>query len=278
MKLLDAAGLGQHGDVSTDPADRTSTERIGDLAARRDRAESFGSVAADYDRYRPSYPDALMDDLAALQPARVLDVGCGTGKAAVQLAARGLDVLGLEVDARMAAVAAEHGIPVEVSTFEDWADQGRRFDLITCAQAWHWVDPQRGPAKAVDLLQPGGSLAIFWNHADERDEMLLQLAYQRAAPELLEPVGVEHAERQGTFAELLRAGGLFADVTTRDYRWERRYTADDWIGFVATHSDHLALPPERRAALAAELRDVIHGLGGELLLHGGTYVILARLR
>ena len=51
----------------------------------RGRAESFGSSAERYDRYRPSYPDALIDDLARLRPATVLDVGCGTGKVSVAL-------------------------------------------------------------------------------------------------------------------------------------------------------------------------------------------------
>ena len=60
-----------------------------ELYADRSRAESFGSVAEQYDRYRPSYPAALIDDLVAPRPADVLDVGCGTGKAAVLLAARG---------------------------------------------------------------------------------------------------------------------------------------------------------------------------------------------
>jgi predicted RNA methylase len=51
------------------------------------------------------YPDALLDDLATLRPAHVLDVGCGTGKAAVGLARSGLSVLSVELDPRMAEVA-----------------------------------------------------------------------------------------------------------------------------------------------------------------------------
>jgi tRNA1(Val) A37 N6-methylase TrmN6 len=86
----------------------------GERYADRSRAESFGRVAEEYDRYRPSYPAALIDDLVALRPARVLDVGCGTGKAAVLLAERGLPVLGVEVDQQMAGVARRHGIAVVV--------------------------------------------------------------------------------------------------------------------------------------------------------------------
>ena len=116
----------------------------------RSRAESFGDVARCYDRARPSYPPALFDDLLADGGRTVLDVGCGTGIVAALLAARGRDVLGVEVDERMAALARAKGIEVEVAAFEGWDDRGRRFGLLTCGQAWHWIDPQAGAHKAAD--------------------------------------------------------------------------------------------------------------------------------
>jgi SAM-dependent methyltransferase len=134
------------------------------LYSNRDRAEAFGAVASAYDRFRPSYPDALISDLAQLAPERALDVACGTGKVAVALLACGIAVLGVEIDPKMAAVARMHGLIVEEGAFETWDDDGRRFDLITCGQGWHWIDPELGNAKAARLLNPGGTLALFWNY------------------------------------------------------------------------------------------------------------------
>jgi SAM-dependent methyltransferase len=139
---------------------------LAELFRDRGRAESFGSIAEQYDRYRPSAPDALLDEFAALRPSRVLDVGCGTGKVARGLMERGLTVLGIELDERMAAVARAHGVEVEVEGFEDWDDGGRTFDLITCGDAWHWIDPVRGWRKIGQVLRPGGTVARFWNHLD----------------------------------------------------------------------------------------------------------------
>src|SRR6478736_3119307 len=93
----------------------------------RRRAESFGSAADAYDRFRSGYPGALIDDLLADGPSSVLDVGCGTGKVAAAIAARGFRVVGVEPDRRMAAVARARGVEVDVVSFEDWDSQGERF-------------------------------------------------------------------------------------------------------------------------------------------------------
>lgn len=132
------------------------------------RACSFGEDAVAYDRARPAYPEALVDDLMAPGPRRVLDVGCGTGKAGRMFAARGCDVLGVEPDERMAAVARTHGLAVETVSIERWDSAGRTFDLVVSGQAWHWIDPQRALPRVVAALAARGRIAVFWNHSSHR--------------------------------------------------------------------------------------------------------------
>jgi SAM-dependent methyltransferase len=244
----------------------------------RARAESFGGVADEYDRFRPSYPAALVDDLVALNPAAVLDVGCGTGKAARLLVERGVSVLGIEVDAKMAAVARRHGIDVEVASFETWDPSGRQFDLITCAQAWHWVDPQLGTPKAADLLRPGGTLALFWNYDDLDASMqrALDAVYREYAPELLRSLVMGRWRSERPYVGELQASGRFASVDVRRYRWERTFTRAEWVGLIGTHSNHLCLEPGRRTALLDAVGATIERLGGAVATHYGTYTVLAR--
>lgn len=254
--------------MATDPAYR-----------RRERAESFGAVAANYDRYRPSYPAELIDDLVALAPAgsipEVLDVGTGTGIAARLLAAHGLHVLGLEPDPQMATVARGRGLDVEVSGFERWDPRGRTFDLITCAQAWHWIEPAAGAAQAARLLRPGGALALFWNydHLDAATTAAVNAVYGRLAPQLTSLGDVQRLEERG-YADGLR--GHFAAVESRTYPWQRTESVDDWVARVGTHSDHLLLGTQRLATVQAALRSALLELGDSVRLTGGTYLILAR--
>jgi SAM-dependent methyltransferase len=244
-----------------------------ELHLDRDRAESFGPVAEQYDRYRPACPEALIDDLAVLNPTQVLDVGCGTGRVATALVKRGLDVLGVELDERMAEVARDHGIPVEISAFETWDAAGRRFDLITCGDAWHWIEPTQGLTKAAELLRPGGTFARFWNYhvLDEHVADAFDTVYARHAPD-----AYPHARGPWNLTEPSTKDDGFAASETKTYHWERALTADEWIGMAATFSDHQRLAPESLATLKEALHETIETLGGIVHAHGGTYVNLSK--
>lgn len=245
----------------------------------RTRAESFGAAADRYDAARPSYPSALIDDILAGAPTAALDVGCGTGKLSRLLAARDLAVLGVEVDARMAAVARRHGIEVDVSAFEDWPDAGRRFDVLVSDQAWHWVDPERGAAKAQHVLVPGGQLWLCWNLGGPAEPMrpLLDEVYQRCAPELSDdPAAQGGRPREEIYLDRLRASGRFSGIETMEYPWTRRYPTVEYLRLLATHSDHATLPEPTRARLLDQVGAAIDLNGGAVTMAYRTWVVHAR--
>lgn len=248
---------------------------------QRQRAESFGAVADEYDRIRPSYPPELIDELVerlAQRSGDVLDIGCGTGKAGRLLVEREVAVLGVEVDPAMAVVAREHGLAVEVCSFEAWDDAGRTFDLIISGQAWHWIDPDVGVTKAARLLRPEATLALFWNVAelavDVRND--LDRVYRRLAPQLLNQASGGGSD-EPPYAGDLVCSGLFRSVDQHRYRWQARYSRDQWVRLISTHSDHLTLSHWRRARLIGEVGDMIDRHGGAIVADYQTYAVLARV-
>jgi SAM-dependent methyltransferase len=137
---------------------------------RRDLGRVFDEVPELYDRVRPGYPDELFADLVAItgigDEAAVLEVGCGTGLATRSLARLGGSVTAVEPGAGMSALARQRlaafrNVDVQSSTFEDWDDRGRRFDVLVAASAWHWVDPSIGWRRAHEVLRPGGWIALL---------------------------------------------------------------------------------------------------------------------
>jgi SAM-dependent methyltransferase len=248
------------------------------VAVDRSRAEAFGEDAERYDRGRPTYPDELVRDLLVAKPRAVLDVGCGTGIASRCFEGEGRFLLGVEPDARMGALARDHGLDVEIARFEDWDPRGRRFDLLISGQAWHWVDPAVGAAKAAEVIRPGGRFAAFWNHAvhvAEVAEVMLKV-YSRQAPELLEGRsvvlgGVRPRTALGTEASAgsvvdpdaaaLGSAEAFGEIARRSYGWSCRYTAESWLDQLPTHSDHRFLDEGVRQELFDELRSELRTLG-----------------
>jgi SAM-dependent methyltransferase len=229
----------------------------------------FGEDAELYDRVRPSYPAELIDDVVALvgPDSFAVDAGCGTGKAAVLLAARGLNGIGVEADSAMAEVARRQlaGSPrwrVDVSTFEAWPPDDRPLDLLVSAQAWHWFEPEARFRKAYDLLRPGGWLALWWNSPaafDSPARQAIDAAYREHVPEM-DHRGIAGHPRPAF--EPLPEGIWFSPPIERGYAWSQRYTSTAWVDLLRTTSDHRMLPDELRGELLDAVRLAIESHGG----------------
>jgi SAM-dependent methyltransferase len=249
----------------------------------REVAESFGSDAERYDRARPGYPGTLVDRIVAASPGPdVVDVGCGTGIAARQFQAAGCKVLGVDVDARMAELARERGLEVEVAKFEDWDLAGRAFDVVVSAQAWHWVDPVAGAAKAAQALRPGGRLAVFWNAFHLRADLAEAFAavYRRVMPDApmfhRPPPGAEvYRTMCAKAAGGMREAGGFGDPEDWQFDWDRPYTRDEWLDQLPTFGFHTRLPPATLRELLAGVGAAIDAAGGGFTMHYATVVLTA---
>ncbi|MEV6974668.1 methyltransferase domain-containing protein [Kitasatospora sp. NPDC093806] len=241
-----------NGTDSTDSSTNSSTDNP-DL---KHLALSFGSVAAEYDRARPSYPDALFDELErlagrALKGARVLDVGAGTGIATRLLAGRGADVVAVEPSDGMGAqfLASSRGLPLVRGTGDELPFHDDSADLITYAQAFHWTRPELSIPEAVRVLRPGGSIAVWWNVKDETVPWVRALDGRMAA---------RLSDRYHGYGRIDEHTSHFApaglEAASAVLRWERQITVDDLLADLSSRSYLASLDPARRAAVLADER------------------------
>src|ERR1700733_9183652 len=158
----------------------------------------FDEIAADYDRYRPTYPDELVD--RACQVAEigsgdhVLEVGCGSGQLTRSLAARGLHVTALEPGKSLVALARQNlegagEVEFVNAEFEDAPLPREQFRAVFSASAFHWVDPKVSWQKAADVLVPGGTLALvqYFGLEEQRskpDQEAALAAIKKVAPDI----------------------------------------------------------------------------------------------
>ncbi len=248
----------------------------------RQVAESFGLDADRYHRTRPSYPAPLVAKIVDACPGPdVLDVGCGTGIAARQFQAAGCRVLGVDVDERMVEQARQYGIEAEVSAIETWDSAGRQFDAVIAGQAWHWVDPVAGAAKAAQVLRPRGRIALFWN--------VFQLSPQLG--EVFAAVQAEVLPDTGNFWARLsldlyapifakaidgfKQAGSFTEAEQWRFDWERVYTRDEWLDQVPTFGGMNQLPAPKLAEYLAKCGAAIDALGGAFTMGYASVAVTA---
>jgi SAM-dependent methyltransferase len=242
-------------------------------------AESFGAEAARYDRTRPSYPGEMVPAiLAGIPGTDVLDVGIGTGIAARLFLAAGCQVLGVDPDARMAEVARRGGLAVEVAKFEDWDPAGRTFDAVVAGQAWHWVDPAAGAAKAALALRPGGRLALFWNAFQPPPDVAeaLAAAFRLVLPESSGQRRLTGAEGYAAMCERaadgMRGAGVFGEPEQWRFDWDRLYTRDEFLDQVPTSGFAAQVEPTTMKELLAGIGATIDALGGSFTMRYTTVV------
>ncbi len=212
----------------------------------------------------------------------VVDVGCGTGIAARQFRVAGCRVLGVEPDERMAELARQSGIEVEVSTFENWDPAGRVFDMVIAAQAWHWVDPVAGAAKAAQVLERGGRFAGFWNAFKPPAQLGEAFAdvYRRVQTGLpFNPWAGSALDGYQTMCDKAAAGlgqsGRFNEPERWQFDWDRPYSRDEWLDEVPTLGGHSQIPPAELERVLAGIGEAIDDSGGSFAMGYATVVITA---
>jgi len=143
--------------------------------------DHFSACAAQYADFRPHYPQALYQWLAATAPARsrAWDCACGSGQASADLASYFDEVIATDLSAaQLRQAKPDPRISYRVAVAEDSGLPAAHFDLVSVAQALHWFDCERFYAEARRVLRPGGLLAV-WSYG------ICSLDHEHGGAELL---------------------------------------------------------------------------------------------
>jgi SAM-dependent methyltransferase len=243
------------------------------VSDRAERSRSFETVAAEYERYRPDYPEEAIrwaaERLGLAAHARVLDVGAGTGKLSRGLVALGFDVVSVEPGGPMLEQLRK-AVP-EAEALEAPAEaiplQNASVDAAFAAQAYHWFDRERAVPELHRVVRPGGGVALLWNWWDERDPLQQELG-ELAGYAGREPYRDEELPAVPWFEQLGRTTVESTDVSS----------PDALVGYLATTSAFLMTDPAEREESLRAVRELASRYGERFPLPKLTYVfVFARL-
>jgi SAM-dependent methyltransferase len=224
--------------------------------------DHFSASSPGYARFRPGYPDALFEWMAAESPAldRAWDCATGTGQAAAGLASRFAHVAATDASAAQLSEAARHArVSYVRSTAESSALASRSMDAIAIAQAVHWFDQPAFFAEAQRVARPGALIAAwtYWTLLISPEIDVRIAAFYSGVVGPFWPPERRLIERQYRDIEM-----PFAPVKAPELAIDLPMKLDDVAGYVGTWSSTMRYRKEKGTDPVPILIDAIAPLWG----------------
>lgn len=243
--------------------------------------ESFNEAAELYNEVRPSYPNELIDFIIEktnlTHQDDLLEIAPGTGQCTRKFAEKEYKIHAVELGDKLAALLLKNmkdkDVTVDISPFEEWvAPDNKKYKLIYCATAWHWIDPNIKYQKTSDLLLDDGRLAVIWNNSlgtasndilEEAYDILF--SYHKETPLSTKPKTEEEIKSQvlGTKDMLEESGHYLLD----DYfvkTWHIYQPKERLIKGFYTQSSFLSLSDDDKKQVKKVLSGVFTKLESEV--------------
>jgi SAM-dependent methyltransferase len=200
-------------------------------------ADHFSRVASAYATCRPSYPLELFTYLSDLLARHDLawDCAAGSGQATLPLTGRFRRVLATDVSAAMLDRAPRHpSIEYRVSRAEDSGLADASADLVTVAQALHWLDIEPFYAEVERVLAPGGVLAVWSYTGQLLGDATLDAILTRFYTEVVGPYWP--AERRHVEAGYRTLPFPYVELEAPAFVMQEHWTLPQLLGYLGTWS------------------------------------------
>jgi SAM-dependent methyltransferase len=213
---------------------------------RARRAVSFATVATEYERGRPSYPQQAIRWLLGSAPLEVLDLGAGTGKLSSAVLEAGHRVRAVEPLEEMRSVLARAvpGARVLDGTAEHLPLADASVDAVVVGAAFHWFEQHAALGEIARVLREPGVLGLLGNGFDTSRPWVASLRSILGPPAL---------ERPGHWPSPAVLGELFANVGDRSFPHTQRVDPLRLRDLALSRSSVAAEPPAEREVVLGEI-------------------------
>ncbi len=197
--------------------------------------DRFSNVAKQYAKYRPYYPDSLIQFLLQQTPDRhcALDVGTGNGQVAGMLAKHFYIVKATDISQQQIEQAIKKpNIGYSVQSAESFNFPDNSFDLVTVAQAVHWFNFDSFFAEVKRTLCTGGIIAV-WGYGLIETAGSLNTVIKDFYEQLRNFWDAERVHIDEAYANIPFP---FVEIEAPSYQIDVKWTLDELTGFLSTWS------------------------------------------
>ena len=241
----------------------------------------FDTIPEQFDAYRPRYCAELFADLigyAEIGPDKtVLELGPGTGQATDPILKTGCDYHAIELGEHLYEKMKEkyssrpnfHIVNDDFIT-HDYGNQ--KFDMIYSAATIQWIPEAIAFTKTLDLLKPGGTLAMMLTSDDYKTPN--EALYNR-----IQEVYAKYFKPEATYNEMRAPFSYtnapvygYVDFERRDFHGQRVFTADEFVSYSGTHCTSLVIPEPYKTKFFNGLKEAVLEAENKIVFND-TYIL-----
>ena len=235
---------------------------------------SFDTIPEQFEKWRPHYSRELFGLLIAKasigKDKKVLEIGPGTGQATDPILETGCDYTAIELGSNLSDFlrkkykgAENYSLINDDFITHDFGSE--KYDMIYSAAAIQWLPEDTAFSKTFELLKSGGILAMMFlrmDHQSQQPEMYADI--QKVYDEYFKPKSESSNGRFG-YDNAVNYG--YTALETHIFHGKREFTADEYVQYIGTHSDHIALEEPYRSPFFNGIKKAITEHGNRLVIN-----------
>ena len=241
----------------------------------------FDTIPEQFDKFRPRYSAELFEyfirEAGIGTETKVLEIGPGTGQATDPILNTGCDYNAIELGEHLYAKMKEKygdrpNFHIVNDDFITHDFGGQKFDVIYSAATIQWIPERVAFPKTLELLKPGGTLAMMFLIGDYKtpnEELYSKI--QKVYDQYYKPV-TEYKNMKEPFDYRHATDYGYENLTRNDFHGVRTFTADEYVQYCGTHSDHILVPEPYKTPFFEGLRNTVLAAGNKVEFWD-TYVL-----